>query len=167
MMTWMIVLIVLVVLFALVATLLSLQVVLEINSERGVYLAGVRNFCYFQVLPGEWKAVLRIAWWKREISWSWLSKRRVRKAEKRRKRTGKLGPATAWRKARRLLQSFRIRRFRLNIDTDDYILNAYLFPLFVFLNGKNRRLAINFQGLTVVDILVTNRVWKILWALIR
>ena len=163
MMTWMIVLIVLFILFALAAVFLSLPVVVEVNSERGVYLAGVRNFCYFQVLPGEWRGVFRIAWWKREISWDWLGKRRVRPAKKRRK----IGPVTAGRKAWRLLKSFRVRRFRLNIDTDDYILNAYLFPLFVFLNGENRRLAVNYQGLTVVDILVTNRVWKILWALIR
>jgi hypothetical protein len=58
-----------------------------------------------------------------------------------------LRPATIWRKARRLLASFQIRRFNLIVDTDDYILNAYLYPVFAFLTGHNRHLAINFIGL--------------------
>jgi hypothetical protein len=149
---------------ALIAAFLLLPVEVEANSEKAVYRAGIRRLIDFQLLPERegWKWGLRIGWWKREFQLGLLAERKPR-----RKRKWSLRPATAWKKGRRLLASFRVRRFFINLDTDDFILNAYLYPIFILLNGENRRLAINFEGQTVVDIFLTNRVWRVLWLLIR
>jgi hypothetical protein len=155
---------------ALIAAFLLLPVEVEANSEKAVYRAGIMRLIDFRLLPERkgWKWGLRIGWWKREYQLGLLAERKSPKAAKpRRKRKWSLRPATAWKKGRRLLASFRVRRFFINLDTDDFILNAYLYPIFTLLNGKNRRLAINFQGQTVVDVFLTNRVWRILWLLIR
>lgn len=156
-----------VVLLCMVAILL-LPVAVEVNSEKEVYRAGVKGLLYIQLLPERdgWKGLLRAGWWKREFRISLPGKGKP-EAKKPGKKTRRFRPATVWRKGRRLLASFRVRRFRLILDTDDFILNAYLYPIFVFLSGRNRLMAINFQGRTSVDILVTNRVWRVVWALIR
>jgi hypothetical protein len=135
---------------AIIIAVLLLPVAIEVNSERDVY-------------------EIRIGWVK--MSAAWLKKQmmgRERKGkEAGRARIWKKRPMRFWKKGRRMLASFQIRRFRLLLDTDDFILNAYLYPVFVFLSGKNRYLAINFTGRNAVDILATNRIWRMLWALIR
>ncbi|MBK7410304.1 MAG: hypothetical protein IPL49_07665 [Saprospirales bacterium] len=164
-MIWMIVVSVLILL---IGVLLILPVVIEVNSDRGVYRAHISGLINIQLLPGSdgWKMVLRLFWWKKEWTAQMLWRRKQGKTKKSGKRTRKLRPATVWRKARRLLASFQIKRFRLIVDTDDYILNAYLYPVFIFLTGQNRYLAINFIGRNSVDIFITNRMWKVVWALI-
>ena len=164
-MIWMIVFSVLILL---IVVLLILPVVIEVNSDRDMYRVRIPGLLNIQLLPGSdgWRLVFRLFWWKREWTARMLWSRERGKAKKTRKRARKLRPATIWRKARRLLASFQIRRFNLILDTDDYILNAYLYPVFTFLTGHNRYLAINFIGRNSVDIFITNRMWKVVWALI-
>lgn len=155
---------------ALIAAFLLLPVEVEANSERAVYRAGISRIMDIRLMPegAGWKWRLCIGWWKREYNFGLLAERKPQKAAKPRgRKKWSLRPAIAWKKARRLLASFRIRRFIINLDTDDFILNAYLYPIFTLLNGRNRRLAINFEGQTVVDVFLTNRVWKVIWSLIR
>ncbi len=71
-----------------------------------------------------------------------------------------------WRKMRRVVQSFRVRRFHLDLDTDDYVLNAYLYPLFYFASGPNRQLNVNFQGETNLVLQIENRLFRIIRAIL-
>ena len=65
-----------------------------------------------------------------------------------------------------ILRTFKVEKLELNIDTDDYILNAYLFPLFHFLGSKyNRPLSTNFTGLNRIEVILTNRLAKLLYAI--
>ena len=46
-----------------------------------------------------------------------------------------------------MVKAIRIKRFYLNIDTDDFLLNAQLIPIFTAINqGRNIRMTANFQG---------------------
>lgn len=45
-----------------------------------------------------------------------------------------------------VLRSFRIRKLELNIDTDDFTLNAWLIPVFSTLNSENIQMRVNFKG---------------------
>ncbi|MBC8489315.1 MAG: hypothetical protein H8D45_25105 [Bacteroidetes bacterium] len=65
------------------------------------------------------------------------------------------------------MKSFKLRRFNLNIDTDDVILNAFLIPVFTFVNRKNIWLNINYNGELSLILLVENRVINILLVMIR
>jgi hypothetical protein len=64
----------------------------------------------------------------------------------------------------RILQSFRLIKMRVNFDTDDYILNAYLYPLFYFLSKNNRNLNINFNGDLYLELLMISRPIRIVLA---
>jgi hypothetical protein len=130
------------ILLALIAGFLLLPLVIEINSDEGVYEFRLGGWMKYRFSAEKWLAPpARGRTYFRSLR--------------------------SWKNIRRVLASFEVRRFRLILDTDDFILNAYLYPVFVFLSGKNRVLAINFQGRNAVDILVTNRMWRVLWALIR
>lgn len=157
------------VLVLLIVMLLLLPLELEVNSDRGIYQVRLRGLLNIQLLPGSdgWKVILRLFWWERDITAQLWKPRKRKKAKKPGKRAWKMRPATAWKKIRRLLASFELRRFRLILDTDDFILNAYLFPVVAFLCRKNRYVAINFMGQNSIDILMTNRLWRVVWALIR
>ena len=57
----------------------------------------------------------------------------------------------------RLLKSFKVKRFLLDIDTYDCICNAKLYPIFAFLNYKIGGFNINFEGRNKMVLLMENR----------
>lgn len=75
------------------------------------------------------------------------------KAIKVKKRRKKIGP----RKILRLLQSFKVKKIFVNIDTGDYLMNARLYPVFAFLNYHKGNVRINFEGKNQIVLFVQNR----------
>ena len=70
---------------------------------------------------------------------------------------------TRWKE---ILKTFQVEKLEINIDSDDYVLNAYLFPVFQFLGYKyNRKLSINFLGVNQIEIRLKNRLIKLMYAL--
>ena len=59
--------------------------------------------------------------------------------------------------AYKLLKSFKVKQFLLNIDTGNCITNAKLFPVFYFLNYKIGRFNINFDGKNELVLCLRNR----------
>ena len=66
----------------------------------------------------------------------------------------------------RLIRTFRVLYFRLDLDSDDFAMNAYLYPVFRALSNPTRRLTINFQGHNQCAFMVKNRAINVLVALI-
>jgi hypothetical protein len=65
------------------------------------------------------------------------------------------------------LRTFRIRKLYLDIDTDDFVLNAWLVPVFSFVNTDNIRMRVNFEGTSSLLLDLRLRLGVILWILIR
>ncbi|MFT5167004.1 MAG: hypothetical protein ACI8P3_002241 [Saprospiraceae bacterium] len=88
----------------------------------------------------------------------------IKKVEKKKKK------AVDWtkmqRKAKRVFKSFRLEKLWLNMDTDSYYYNAFLFPLFYFIKGRNYHLRINYQGKNELCLILKNRPIRMLYALI-
>lgn len=60
-----------------------------------------------------------------------------------------------------VLKSFKVKRFYLDIDTNDYILNAYLYPAFFAIKQwKGLNIQVNFMGREEVDILIKNNLLR-------
>jgi len=66
-----------------------------------------------------------------------------------------------------LISSLRIRKLHLNIDTDDYTLNAQLIPVFSAVNTENIRLQANFGGDSYLLLDLRTRLGEILWTLLK
>jgi hypothetical protein len=68
----------------------------------------------------------------------------------------------SWPRIRKLLRTFKVRQWRVDIDTDDVVWNAYLFPASYFLQRAHYPLSINYEGRVEVELLVENRpIWMV------
>lgn len=65
----------------------------------------------------------------------------------------------------KLLKTFRVKSFRLELDTGDPVANARLFPLFYLLGQRAADVGINFLGRNHVSLQIVNRPIYILNAL--
>jgi hypothetical protein len=97
-------------------------------------------------------------------------KRRERKNKEERplpgkKRTGRR-PGSV-RLIKGAIRSFRIRRLLLDIDTDDFSLNAWLVPVFSVVSSENIRMQVNFEGNALLHLDLRTRIGTILFQLIK
>jgi len=146
-------LVLLLLLLVFIIWMLVTPMIFRIDTESGVmsfkiWGLGQASLIWIEREP---VLVLHIFWWKKRLyPYTWKKKteqeEKPSKEKKRKKRSGYF----TFRRARKLLKSFRVKEFRLNLDTEDVILNAYLFPFFYFLNRKNIHTTINYKtGCTV------------------
>ena len=69
--------------------------------------------------------------------------------------------------ALRILKSFQVKRFLLDIDTGDYMTNAKLVPVFVLLDEFLASFHINFQNRNILVMDLRNRPYRILKQIIN
>lgn len=67
----------------------------------------------------------------------------------------------------RIMRSFRCKRFVCNVDTDDVVLNAQLFPVGYFISRGPAVINVNFERKYLLDIWIRVYVHRMLWAFIR
>ena len=114
---------------------------------------------------------LRVLFWKKDIYPLHPSSSKQEPEEKKpktqkKKKKSRLQFRKWMRKGMRVLRSFEVKAFRLNLDTDDYVYNSYLFPLFYFLSKGKRQLSINYRGEAELLLIVENRLYRMLIALL-
>jgi hypothetical protein len=65
------------------------------------------------------------------------------------------------------VRTIRVRKLDLDLDTDDFLLNAWLVPVFSLINLPNTRLHVNFEGKSTFLIDMRIRLGALLWVFIR
>lgn len=154
--------------------LLIAPIRLIINSNRGTYQVEAFGIAKASLIPepDDIHLQVRVLFWQKDF-WPLHEKARARKKKEEEKpKPQKKEKKSRWtfqrvkRKAIRVLRSFQVRAFRVNLDTDDYIQNAYLYPVFYFLSKGRRQLKINYKGETEVVLDINNRLYRILFALL-
>jgi hypothetical protein len=71
-------------------------------------------------------------------------------------------------KVLRVVRSFKIKQFQLDIDTGDCIINSKLFPVFAFLNFYNHtHCSVNFESRNSVLLSLENRPIRIIKSIIN
>ena len=123
-----------------------------IDSNHGIASVGWNKWMNAKVSREDenWSLRLRLPFWTKQ----WHVEELIREAGRKRldplvKAPSKKGSHSKWTWARfkRIMRQFRIREFKLILDTDDFILNAYLTPVFEIISGLTRwRMRINFNG---------------------
>lgn len=73
---------------------------------------------------------------------------------------------SAMAQAMKMIKSFRIKRFYMNIDTDDFIYNSYLAGIFSCINRGDLLLQTNYMGDFQLRLTIQNRIINILVPLI-
>jgi hypothetical protein len=124
------------------------------------------------VLPKDLLFRFRIAFWKKEYSIFEFKFKGDKKdpKEKKKKKSKKRNFKKSIRRIKQVLGSFTVKKLRLNIDTKNYILNGYLFPVFYHLTRFSKgkpQLMINYKGKTEINLLIRNRLINIFYAMMR
>ncbi len=91
-------------------------------------------------------------------------RRASQKTKEKKRKSAKRNFKPNWGK---LLRSFRIKAFRLDMDTGDVLLNAKLFPLFALLDHRMGGFGINFQDYNRLYLRMENRPIRLLTAIIN
>ena len=69
--------------------------------------------------------------------------------------------------ASRLLATFHVDIFQLNLDTGDWLLNSLLFPFAFLVSRTNRLLRINYNGDVMLKLRISNNLARILPVFVR
>ena len=160
--------ILLILFFLLILWILLCPVRLFLNTDQNRY---------FISLPGVFKVILITP---EEIirirAWIFFIPITIHPFRMKRKRTGKksdkpVKKGRRWRFTRgtglvKVLRAFRIRRLEMNLDTDDFSLNAWLVPVFSVLNSRNIRMQVNFEGASSLLLDLRFRLGTLLWILV-
>jgi hypothetical protein len=163
---------ILIILFIILLTWILLgPVILRLNSDRNQYQLMLPGVIKASVVPSQ--DLIHIRGWIFFIPFRLdLSKlnrgkgcKKGEEGEKRkktRKRSGSL------RMIRSIPGAFQIRRLWLDLDTDDFMLNAWLIPSFSALNThRNIQMQVNFEGHLFMDLDLRTRIASLLWLIIK
>lgn len=66
-----------------------------------------------------------------------------------------------------LVKTFRVRQCRVWWDTDDFLINAWLYPVAYLRSSGVVQVSINFQGRRDVVLVVENRLSRVIWYLTK
>ncbi len=145
--------------------LLVAPIVLKIDTQQEIGyvkwkgIAGVRLL----ILADDIVLRVQVFFWKKNfypLSRSPKSENTKQKS----KRVKKKKTPLSWRKRKKLLQSFTVETLQLDLDTDDFVQNSYLYPIFYFLSNERRQLRINYSGQLALKLEVHNRLFSLLRA---
>ncbi|HMU47476.1 MAG TPA: hypothetical protein PKC72_13975 [Chitinophagaceae bacterium] len=109
-----------------------------------------------------WKIKFRILFFRKTIQFNRGKKKITAKKKSIKSKKRKI----PLQKIIRLLKTFKINKWNLSVDSGDYIENALLYPM-NFLRPFQNHLNINFNDENYLFIEITNRPWKILFAMMR
>lgn len=62
-----------------------------------------------------------------------------------------------------MLGAVRVRKLNLDLDTDDFTLNAWLIPAFSMVNGGNIHMQVNFEGRAALKMDLRTSIGTLLW----
>lgn len=119
-------------------------------------------------LPDDLLIRLRVAFWKKEFYPLHFSAKKAKKKEKpARSEKRKSRKPFPFRRLIHVLESFNIKYFRLEVDTDDFIWNARLWPVVYAIKPLRRHVSVNFEGRNECRLLIRNRIGRMAWAWLR
>jgi hypothetical protein len=139
---------------------------LVIDSNRNLFGLQWKTIGAAKVFLAKDDIILRtrLFFWQKD--WHPLQWKPAKKKPKKKKPAKKKKNWLSFRRVKRLLRSFRVKKLLINIDTDDYVVNSYLYPLFYLLDRSQESLHINYEGEFDCQLTVENRGYRILNALL-
>lgn len=156
-----------IILLLLLALLLWLPVWVEVDTERQVYMAKWKGIISIWGIPEEegWKWYFQLFFWKRAFPQGGNDHKKERRPSAKSKRRFSIKQALAL--GRNLLKTIKIKYVTLNWDTSDFVLNAWLYPVFRLVSQGKYRLNINFTGQQELAIQIQTRPGLIAFAVLK
>ncbi len=161
----------------LVVTLLWIllgPIIIYLDTQENRYQVGLPGIIKAAVVPTE--EIFHIRGWLffipfKDTSFPSEKERAQRRRSKERKNPGGKEKQFKWSEGKNLLRnilgSFRVKRMDLDIDTDDFMLNAWLVPAFSSVNSEHIHMQVNFEGNASLMLNMQTRLGALAWALIK
>ncbi|HEY0744659.1 MAG TPA: hypothetical protein VGD40_24495 [Chryseosolibacter sp.] len=149
--------------------ILFMPVNIQVNTQSHLYTIQQTGTVKWSFHPGESPSMkLRILGFPVEINRQAAARKDAREKKRATKSKKMRKSMDAWLNFfSRLVSSFRCKRFVCNIDFDDVVLNAQLFPVGPLLSRGPVVLNVNFERNYLLDIWIQARLHRMLWAFIR
>ena len=145
-------------------------VIIFVNTENNKYSVGLPGIFKASVVPNEELFIVKGSVFFIPYRYNPFGRKR-RKPQKPKEKTIKrksfMKLSEGLGLGRNIIHAFRIRKLHMNIDTDDYTMNAWLIPVFSAANSENIRLRANFDGNTSMLLDLRTRLGALLWAFIK
>jgi len=159
-------------LFVLLLTWILLgPVILRLNTDLNQYQFMLPGVIKASVHPSQGLAYIKgwIFFIPFRINLSKLKRGKGKnKGESINKKGGNRKKSAVLRMIRSVPSAFNFRRLWLNVDTDDFMLNAWLIPAFSAINNqRNIRMQVNFEGHLFMDLDLRTRIASLLWLMIK
>jgi len=140
--------------------LLLMPIILFVDTQTNEYYLQLRGLAKASIQADE-KEVLKVKMKVLFLNFKFYPLRRKKSSSKSKKikkyNKKNSGKRIKFRKYIRILRTFKIKRFFVNIDTGDCISNAKLFPIFAFLNQTKASFKVNFEGRNQMVLHMQNR----------
>jgi hypothetical protein len=145
--------------------ILLAPVIILLDSRRNLYRVFLPGILGVALVPGDTLFFLRIRVFFIPFRIDPFKKRKEKEGKKEAHKL-KWSFSGGMKRALALLRTIRIRRFILDIDTDDFALNAQLVPVFSAINESagNLDLGVNFKGQASLLLDARTRLGTVLWA---
>jgi hypothetical protein len=152
----------------LILWILLVPVIIKLDTSRNLYRFMLPGIVSASVVPTAdfflircW--VLFIPFTIDPLRMKGRSKTKQEKVKKKKKRKRPSG-RKLMKKFRNVTRAIRLRRLELDIDTDDFLLNAWLVPAFAAVNSyRNIQMQVNFEGNLFLHLDVRTRIAAMLW----
>ena len=161
------------ILLLLLVCILLFPLIIEIDTNSGLYRLRLPGIARFQVVFSYEELIeFRIGVFFFRFRFNpFRSKKKEKDKKKDKKAVKKKMDLSAFlsgsRLAPRILRSFRVRRLWLEMDSGDVISNAFLFPAAYALQQENIRISINNESRNSLHLIVQNRLIRIVAILVR
>ncbi|MDH3711507.1 MAG: GerW family sporulation protein [Cyclobacteriaceae bacterium] len=144
-----------------VVLILLAPISMVVNTDRNLYQAGVNKVAVVKIDPRHGTVKLRLPFYSIDLL-AKNKKTEQRQKTKKPRKSGKsgvsrIGIKKPWGLLKELWQTFKVRRFHLNMDTGDYTVNARLYPLFMLMSGGVAHWQTNFRGRFSLQLHIENR----------
>jgi hypothetical protein len=140
--------------------LLLVPVILYTDTTQNSYVLTLPGIIHLRVVPTGTFFYIRAWIFCLPFRINPLKARKEKEKEKK-KKTRRLPLKTGALKA--VLGAVRIRKLEMDLDTDDYSLNAWLIPAFSAVNGGNIRMQVNFEGRADLVLDLRTRIGSLIW----
>ncbi len=120
-----------------------------------------------RLMPDDIVLSVRVFFWQK--NWyplTWSSTKSSKKEKPQKKKQKKKWKKIPFRKVNRVLHSLKIKECIVDLDTDNYMINSLLYPVFYFLSHQNRQLTINYRGQFYLSVIVETTGFKLLKAIV-
>ena len=145
---------------------LFFPVEIEVDTKAAIYRARWRGVVGVRVLPNEkgWHWFYQILFFEKKWRPSKMKSTKPVSGKEPQAQKNFLTRRQIWLLIKKCVMAFQCKRLFINWDTNDYISNAYLYPLAHLTSKHKRSFKINFAGKQEVDLLLQVRPIRLLLA---